>query len=161
MVLSIARIYGFQITLGRAKELIATIGVGLIARTIFQQLSKLGGVPGWVLSDAIAASPTVAIGYAATIWFAYGEKPTQEALQRMVADITKYLRDQMTGLGEKRPDRTTIRKRIISRPLTSFLARCAQGTQTLKAQARVRVRLRTWNTGAFPRLWGFLVPVRL
>lgn len=112
MVLSIARIYGFQITLGRAKELIATFGVGLMARTIFQQLSKLGGVPGWVLSAAIAASTTVAIGYAATVWFAFGEKPTQEALRRMVADVTSYLKDQMTGLGEKRPDRTTLRERI-------------------------------------------------
>jgi uncharacterized protein (DUF697 family) len=112
LILSIARIYGYRITLGRAKELIATFGVGFIARTIFQQLSKLGGVPGWILSAAIAASTTVAIGYAAMVWFAYGEKPTQETLQKITADITNYLKGQLMGLGEKKPDRGTLRQRI-------------------------------------------------
>jgi uncharacterized protein (DUF697 family) len=112
LVLSIARIYGYQITLNRAKELITTFGVGFIARTIFQQLSKLGGVPGWILSASIAAATTVAIGYAAMVWFAYGEKPTQEALQKITIDVTHYLKEQLMGLGEKRPDRGTLRQRI-------------------------------------------------
>lgn len=112
LVLSIARIYGYEITLDRARELMATFGIGFIARTIFQQLSKLGGVPGWILSAAIAAATTVAIGYAAIAWFAYGEKPTQEALQKITSDITDYLKEQLMGLGEKRPDRGTLRQRI-------------------------------------------------
>jgi small GTP-binding protein len=112
LVLSIARLYGYRITLSRAKELITTFGIGLIARTIFQQLSKLGGVPGWILSAAVAAATTVAIGYAAMAWFAYGEKPTQETLGRIVSDITNYLKDQLMGLGEKKPDRGTLRERI-------------------------------------------------
>ena len=112
LVLSIARIYGYRITLSRAKELIATFGVGFIARTIFQQLSKLGGVPGWILSASIAAATTVAIGYAAMVWFAYGERPTQEALQKIVTDVTNYLKEQLIGLGEKKPDRGTLRERI-------------------------------------------------
>jgi len=40
LVLSIARIYGFKITAGRAKELITTFGIGFIARMIFQELSN-------------------------------------------------------------------------------------------------------------------------
>lgn len=112
LVLSMARIYGYQITLGRARELIATFGIGLIARTIFQELSKLGGVPGWILSAAIAAATTVAIGYASIVWFASGEKPTQEALQKIVADVTGYLKDQLMPQGEKKPDRATLRGRI-------------------------------------------------
>jgi small GTP-binding protein len=112
LVLSIARIYGFKITLGRAKELIATFGIGLIARTVFQQLSKLGGVPGWILSAAIASATTVAIGYAAMTWFARGERPTREVLQKTVADVTSYLKDQLLALGEKKPDRGTLRERI-------------------------------------------------
>jgi uncharacterized protein (DUF697 family) len=82
LVLSISRIYGFQITVVRARELIATFGVAMIARTTFQQLSKLGGVPGWLLSSAIATSATVAIGYAAMTWFARGERPSQDAFRR-------------------------------------------------------------------------------
>jgi len=112
LVLSIARIYGFKITTGRAKELITTFGVGFIARMIFQELSKLGGVPGWVLSAAIAAATTVAIGYAAMIWFAHGERPTQEAMQKVVADVTNHLKEQLIGLGEKKPDRGTLRQRL-------------------------------------------------
>ena len=112
LVLSIARIYGFKITLARAKELIATFGIGLIARTIFQQLSKLGGVPGWILSAAIAASTTVAIGYAAMLWFGRGERPTRESLHNTVADVTDYLKDQLMALGQKKPDRGTLRERI-------------------------------------------------
>jgi len=112
LVLSIARIYSFKITAGRAKELITTFGVGFIARMIFQELSKLGGVPGWILSAAIAAATTVAIGYAAMLWFAHGERPTQEALQKIVADVTTYLKDRLMGLGEKKPDRGTLRQRI-------------------------------------------------
>ena len=73
LVLSISRIYGYQITAARARELIVTFGVAMIARTLFQELSKLGGVPGWLLSSAIATSTTVAIGYAAMTWFARGD----------------------------------------------------------------------------------------
>jgi len=112
LVLSIARIYGFKITLARAKELIATFGIGLVARTIFQQLSKLGGVPGWMLSAAIAAATTVAIGYAAMTWFAQGERPTQETLHQITADVTDYLKEQLKTLGDKKPDRGTLRERI-------------------------------------------------
>jgi len=112
LVLSVARIYGYKITLSRAKELIATFGVGLIARTAFQQLSKLGGVPGWILSASIAAATTVTIGYAAVAWFAYGERPTREALQKITVDIASYLRHRLVGLGQKRPDRGTLGDRI-------------------------------------------------
>jgi small GTP-binding protein len=112
LVLSIARIYGYKITPGRARELIATFGIGFIARTVFQELSKLGGIPGWILSASIAASTTVVIGYTAMIWFAHGEKPTQEVLQKTAADVTAYLKDQLLSLGEKKPDRGTLRQRI-------------------------------------------------
>jgi small GTP-binding protein len=112
LVLSIARIYGFKINLARAKELVATFGVGMIARTVYQQLSKMLGVAGWVLSASIAAATTVTIGYAAMVWFAHGERPTQDALKRMVGDVAVYLRDRLLGLGKKKPDRGTLRQRI-------------------------------------------------
>ena len=112
LVLSIARIYGFKITPSSAKELVATFGIGFGARTLFQELSKLGGVPGWILSASIAASTTVAIGYGSMIWFAFGEKPTREAMDKIVTDVTDYLKDHLMGIGEKKPDRGTLRERI-------------------------------------------------
>ena len=112
LVLSIARIYGYEITAARARELIATFGLGFAARAVYQQLSKLAGAPGWILSAAIAAATTVAIGYGAMMWFAYGEKPTRESMQKTVTDVTVHLRDQLLGLGKKKPDRGTVRQRI-------------------------------------------------
>jgi len=112
LVLSIARIHGYRITMGRAKELIAALGIGFTARTVYHELAKLLGMPGWVLSAAIAAAGTVAIGYGAMMWFAYGERPTQEALQTVTTDVAIYLRDQLLGLGEKRSDRGTLRQRV-------------------------------------------------
>ena len=46
LVLGIARIYKYRITPARARELLATFGLGFAGRTLFQQLSKLGGPPG-------------------------------------------------------------------------------------------------------------------
>ena len=112
LVLSIARVYGFKITAARAKELIATFGIGMIARTVYGQLSKALGVPGWVLSASIAASTTAVIGYAAMAWFSRGERPSQQALRKMVAGLTVHLRDSLVGLGKKRPDRVTLRQRL-------------------------------------------------
>ena len=112
LVLIIARIYGYEITLSRAKELIAAFGAGVLARTIFQQLVKFGGVPGWILSAAIAAATTVAIGYAAMIWFDHGEKLTQEAMAKIIADVTEHLKNELRSLGERRPDQATLRERI-------------------------------------------------
>jgi small GTP-binding protein len=112
LVLSIARIYGFKITPARAKELIATFGLGMLARTVYQQLSKALGVPGWVLSASIAAATTVTIGFAAMMWFARGERPTQEAMKRMVSDVAVHVRDRLLGLGKERPDRETLRQRL-------------------------------------------------
>jgi hypothetical protein len=123
-VLSIARIYGYDITLGRARELIATFGIGMAARIAFQQLSKLGGVPGWMLSASIAAATTVTIGYAAMQWFSTGERPTQETLQRIVMNVTGYLKDRLMGLGQKKPDRETLRERI-----AESLSQMPQATQ--------------------------------
>jgi len=135
LVLSTARIYGFKITAGRAKELIATFGIGFVARTIFQELSKLGGVPGWILGAAIAAATTVAIGYGAMMWFAYGEKPTREMMQKITTDVANHLRDQLLGLGEKKPDRGTLRKRI------------AQALKSLPDQFRPERKISTGEEG--------------
>jgi small GTP-binding protein len=112
LVLSIARIYGFRITFARSKELVATFGVGMIARTLYAQLSKVLGVPGWVLSASIAAATTVAIGYGAMVWFDRGERPTQETMKKLVSGITAHLADRLVSMGRRRPDQATLRERL-------------------------------------------------
>jgi len=112
LVLSVARIYGFRITFARSKELVATFGVGMIARTIYGQLSKALGVPGWILSASIAAATTVAIGYGAMIWFDRGERPTQETMKKLVSGVTAHLVERLRSRGKKRPDQDTLRERL-------------------------------------------------
>jgi small GTP-binding protein len=112
LVLGIARIYAFKVTLRRARELVATFGLGLLGRTLFQELSKLGGPPGWVLAAAIAASTTAVMGYAAAAWFERGERLTGDALRRLTRAVTGHLLEALRGLGRRRPTRRTLEEKI-------------------------------------------------
>lgn len=112
MVLTIARIYNYQINLARARELVATFGIGFLGRTLFQELSKLGGVPGWLLSASIATSTTVAMGYAATVWFEKGEKVSRQSLTQMTKELTSYLLSILRQRVSKRPPQATLQREI-------------------------------------------------
>jgi small GTP-binding protein len=111
MVLGIARIYDYRITLARAKELLATFGLGFLGRTLFHELSKLGGPPGWVLGAAIAAGTTFGMGYASAAWFGRGEKVSRETLKRLSSEASKALVGRLRLL-QRRPDKAGLRKRV-------------------------------------------------
>ena len=112
MVLSIARIYNYQITIERARELVVTFGLGFLGRVVFQELSKLGGVPGWLLSSAVAASTTAAMGYAASVWFETGVQVSKESLQKITSSLTQNLLAKLHGLGKRRPGRQSLQEKI-------------------------------------------------
>ncbi len=112
MVLSIARIYNYQITLERARELVATFGIAYLGRTLFYQLSKLGGIPGWVLGAAVASSTTVAMGYAAVRWFERGERMSAESLKKLSGQVSKSLLQGLKSLGSRKPGRKTLQAHI-------------------------------------------------
>jgi len=112
MALSIARIYKQRLTLARARELILTFGLGLLGRTLFYELSKLSGPPGWLVSAAVAAGTTVAIGYAITIWFERGVKLSSENLKRISSVVGELLIDRLRSLGGRRPSRGTLQERV-------------------------------------------------
>ena len=122
MVVSVARIYNYKITPRRASELVATFGLGFLGRTLFQELSKLGGLPGWLLSAAIAASTTVVMGYAAVRWFEKGEKLSNEALKKLTQGMTTYLLDTLKSLGKRKPGQKGLRERITQALESSPLA---------------------------------------
>ena len=112
LVLTIARIYGYEMSMDRAKELIVTFGLGFIARSVWRQFSKFLGVPGWILSAAIAAAATVAMGYIAVLWFERGERPSQEAIERLMRDVSLYLRNGLGRLRLRRSDGASMRKQV-------------------------------------------------
>jgi small GTP-binding protein len=122
MVASIARIYSFQITLKRASELVATFGLAFLGRTLFEELSKLVGLPGWLLSAAIASSTTVVMGYAAVRWFEKGQKLSSEALKKLTQGITANLLETLKGLGKRKPGQKGLQQRIIQSLENSPLA---------------------------------------
>lgn len=112
MVLAIARIYNYTITPARARELVVTFGLGFLGRTLFQEISKLGGLPGWLLSAAIAASTTVVMGYAASVWFESGQRLSNDSLKRLTQQVTGHLLEALKGIGKRRPGKQTLKQRI-------------------------------------------------
>ena len=110
MVLGIARIYNYKITLKRARELVVSFGLGFLGRTLFYELSKLGGVPGWLLSSAVAASTTVAMGYAAVVWFEKGERLTNENLKKITKNMTQVFMENLKTIGKKRPNKKGLKE---------------------------------------------------
>lgn len=112
MVLSIARIHAYRITAKRARELIATFGVALLGRTLFYELSKLGGPPGWVLAAAVAAGTTFALGYAASVWFERGVKLSRDSLAKISRQVSESIIERLKEFGRRRPRKTTLRNRI-------------------------------------------------
>ena len=112
LVLGIARIYQYKITPARARELAVAFGLGFLGRTLFQELSKLGGPPGWLLGAAIATSTTVVMGYAAIAWFERGERLTAESLKQLTQTMVSYLLDRLRTLGQKRPNKQGLQARM-------------------------------------------------
>jgi GTPase len=112
LVMAIARIYKYEITLRRARELAGVLGMGFLGRSLFQQLSKLGGPPGWVVSAAVAAGTTVVIGYSAVLWFERGERLSRGALQKMAATVSTHLIESLRNMGQRRPSRRALSERL-------------------------------------------------
>ena len=79
----------------------------MLGRTLFIELSKLGGPPGWVVAVAVAAGVTVAMGYAVATWFEKGEKLPSTSLLRVSRAIAGNLIARLSGR-----DRKSMRRRV-------------------------------------------------
>jgi small GTP-binding protein len=112
MVLGIARIFNYEITPVRAREILATFGLGFLGRRLFYELTKLGGLPGWLLGSAISASMTVTMGYAAILWFERGEQLSKETLAHITRQMTGRLVAALKDIGSKKPQAATLSNRI-------------------------------------------------
>jgi GTP-binding protein Era len=112
MVLSIARIYAYRITAARARELIATFGLGIVGRTVFYELSKFGGPPAWLVAAAVAGGTTIAMGSAAAAWFDRGERLSGEAMGSIARTVTQGIVGRLLPLGKRKPKRITLREQV-------------------------------------------------
>ncbi len=74
MVLNIAAVYGEEISLDRARELLGVLAAGLGLRAFYRQILKLVPVAGWAASGAIGYAGTLAMGRTAVLYFERGKK---------------------------------------------------------------------------------------
>jgi uncharacterized protein (DUF697 family) len=112
MVLGIARIYNYKITLKRAREIVVSFGIGFLGRSIFYELSKLTGLPGWLLSASIAVSMTVVMGYAAVIWFERGERLSNESIRNISRQLTKEFAESLKRILKRKPGKKGMKEAI-------------------------------------------------
>ena len=83
-----------------------------MARTLFSELSKFGGLPGWILAAAVASSTTIAMGYASVIWFEKGEKLTSENIKQISKNLTDYLLNVLKSRIKGKPDKESLKEQI-------------------------------------------------
>ena len=69
MILEIASVYGVEMDLQRAKEILAVIGGGYGLREIARQLLDFIPGPGWVIKGSVAYGGTFALAKAADLYF--------------------------------------------------------------------------------------------
>jgi uncharacterized protein (DUF697 family) len=112
MVITIARIFEYRITFARARELVATLGIAFLGRTLFYELSKFGGPPGWMLAAAVAAGTTVALGYASIVWFERGETLSRVTLDRISRTVVQSVLGHIRGIWRRKPDRSSLREKV-------------------------------------------------
>lgn len=110
LVLSLARIYGYRITFARARELLVTFGIGLLARTLFYELIKIGGPPAWLVSAAVAAGATTALGHAAAAWFDRGERLSRERMKEISQTVGTGVVARLRG--RRRPRRQAMQDEV-------------------------------------------------
>ena len=108
MVVGIAKIYGYDITTERAKEVLWVAGGGIVLRYAFQTLVKFLPGLGSIIGPAIAYGGTVAIGEAAIMYFESGMKASP-------AEITEVYR-RAKEIAERNFDRKGIEKSLTQLP---------------------------------------------
>ena len=74
MVLGIAAVYGEEMSLERARELLGVLAAGFGLRALSRQVVKLVPVGGWAASGAIGYTGTLAMGRATVLYFERGKR---------------------------------------------------------------------------------------
>jgi small GTP-binding protein len=112
LVLTLSQIYGNKLSAKSLLELGSTFGAGWLARLLFQELTKLAGMPGWVLSASVAASATVTIGFTALNWFETGVMPDKKEMEKQAQGLQQRLKDGLINLGRSRPTKKRVTEEL-------------------------------------------------
>ncbi len=101
MVLKIAAVYGEQIGLDRALEILSVVGTAFVFRTLARQ--ALDFVPGfgWALKGAVGFTATVALGEAAIAYFEAGA-PLQISHMQRISSRLDHARSRLPRFMQRR-----------------------------------------------------------
>ncbi|MDQ4106307.1 MAG: DUF697 domain-containing protein [Actinomycetota bacterium] len=86
MVLNLAAVYGEELSLDRARELLGVLAAGFGLRALGRQVVKLVPVGGWAAAAAIGYAGTLAMGRATMLYF---ERGKQEVGQKEMSEIRR------------------------------------------------------------------------
>ncbi|HEC21927.1 MAG TPA: GTP-binding protein [Chloroflexi bacterium] len=100
MLLRLAAIYGENMSVARARELIGAIAGGLVVRYAAQEVAKLVPALGWVAAGLAAGSGTFAIGQASVVFFENSQKLAPEELRSLYKRFRRRGRRSGGGLDE-------------------------------------------------------------
>lgn len=112
LVLTLSQIYGNKLSAKSMLELASTFGAGWLARLLFQELTKLAGVPGWVLSASVAASATLTIGFTALNWFETGIMPDKKEMEKQAQGLQQRIKEGLVNLGKSRPSKKRVTEEL-------------------------------------------------
>ena len=112
LVLTLSQIYGNKLSPKSMLELASTFGAGWLARLLFQELTKLAGMPGWVLSASVAASATLTIGFTALSWFETGVMPDKKEMEKQAQGLQQRIKDGLISLGKSKPSKKRVTEEL-------------------------------------------------
>jgi small GTP-binding protein len=92
LTLRIAAIYGESMGPGRAKELISTIGGGVVLRYATEEAVKFLPGPGWIISGSIAGAGTWAMGQVAVAYFESKKRISAEQMRPLYGRLRRLSR---------------------------------------------------------------------
>lgn len=139
LVLTIARIYGKPLNFKRAREILTGLGAGLIARMAFAELSKLGSVPGLVLSASIATGATLSIGALVIEMFDTGRRPEKGRALKLASQFTQRITLRLKQLVGRKPSKkhvTQVLEGLLDDDFAAELTADGEDKNTLEAESR-------------------------
>jgi len=94
LVSRIGKIFGYEITIERAKELLVVAGGGILLRYAYQVLVKFVPVVGSFIGPVIAYGGTVAIGETAIAYFKSGMKISEEEIGEIYQQARRKAKEE-------------------------------------------------------------------
>jgi uncharacterized protein (DUF697 family) len=99
MTLRVAAVYGEPVTAQHLREILTTVAGGLILRYLAEELAKAAPIGGDLVSGAIAAAGTYALGQVAIEYFENGKRLSRKQINEMFNRYYRRYREEHPSEG--------------------------------------------------------------